>query len=403
MNSKSDKTNSSSSQLSNIQKVFYGGLLLGIFFFAGNGVIGLTHPDEVFYTQTAVEMLQHKTWLTPYLFDGPNFEKPIVTYWLLMIAFKVFGVTAFGARFFPAVFASIGIIGIYFLGKIAFRDEKKALCGALVMMSSALYFGLARTVFTDMFFTVFIELALVSFYWGYSVAKRKSLGTILFWVFAALAALSKGILGLAIPFAVMFVFLVLRKELKFIFNRVFVIGFLLFLLIALPWYLFMIKTFGQSFISEFFYNDHVRRLLEAEHGSNDKWFFYPLSMVALMMPWSLFLVAAAGGFFKRVWEKSSPIYLFLLCWLAVTFTVFQIAHSKLVSYILPLFPVLAIITGDKVAEMIEKQKDKKFFIISALLLPLLSSSVRLLDSSIIRSIFLRQVLSFLCWPVILVF
>jgi 4-amino-4-deoxy-L-arabinose transferase-like glycosyltransferase len=146
--------------------VVYAVLLFFVFFFAGNGILGLTHPDEVFYTQTAQEMIQHKTWIVPYLFDGPNFEKPIFSYWLFILGFKMFGVSSFSARFFPAVFAVLGVLGVYFLGKTAFRDEKKGLYAALVLMSSLLYVGLARTVFTDMFFTVLIELSLVFFYWA---------------------------------------------------------------------------------------------------------------------------------------------------------------------------------------------------------------------------------------------
>ena len=65
----------------------------------GNGILSLTNPDEVFYAQTAKEMIQHKTWATPYLFDQPQFEKPIFLYWCLRASFIIFGVTSFAARF----------------------------------------------------------------------------------------------------------------------------------------------------------------------------------------------------------------------------------------------------------------------------------------------------------------
>ena len=53
------------------------------FFVLGNGTVGLTNDNEVFYAQTAKEMIQHKTWMTPYIFGQPQFEKPIFIYWLL--------------------------------------------------------------------------------------------------------------------------------------------------------------------------------------------------------------------------------------------------------------------------------------------------------------------------------
>jgi 4-amino-4-deoxy-L-arabinose transferase-like glycosyltransferase len=351
--------------------IFLFVVLSYIFFFLGNGLLGLTHPDEVFYTQTAKEMLQHHSWLVPYLFDGPNFEKPILSYWLFMAAFSLFGVGSYSARLFPAIFGTIGVIGVYLMGRRAFADDRKGLYGALVLMSSLLYIGLSRTVFTDMFFTVFIELSLASFYWAYleKNENRKALGLLSFWMMAALAVLTKGILGLGIPLGVVVIFLLLRREMRFLNTASFWIGILLFLAVALPWYVYVIKAYGQTFIQEFFYNDHIRRLLEAEHKPNDKWFFYPFSMIGLMMPWSIFVSLAIWRLPKNIKNNSQPIYMFLAVWLGVTFCIFQAAHSKLVSYIFPLFPALALMTGDYLGRIIA-EKPRKLFMISALAVPI---------------------------------
>ena len=80
-----------------------------LFFFAGNNNMHLTNPDEVFYAQTAKEMAHHHTWLVPILFDQPQFEKPILTYWFLRLSDILFGTTPFAARFFPAVFGMLGV------------------------------------------------------------------------------------------------------------------------------------------------------------------------------------------------------------------------------------------------------------------------------------------------------
>jgi hypothetical protein len=78
----------------------------------GNDGVSLTHPDEVFYNQTAKEMIAHRSWLTPYLFGQPQFEKPILTYWLLIVAIKIFGLTAFAARFMPSLFGILGVLDV---------------------------------------------------------------------------------------------------------------------------------------------------------------------------------------------------------------------------------------------------------------------------------------------------
>jgi 4-amino-4-deoxy-L-arabinose transferase-like glycosyltransferase len=123
-------------------------LILGFFFLVlGNAILSLTNPDEVFYVQTAREMAQQHTWMTPYLFGQPQFEKPVLTYWFLRLSFLIFGISNFGVRFFPAVFGILGVLSVYFLGWYGFRDEKKAFLSALVLMTGVVYIGLARTVF----------------------------------------------------------------------------------------------------------------------------------------------------------------------------------------------------------------------------------------------------------------
>jgi 4-amino-4-deoxy-L-arabinose transferase-like glycosyltransferase len=339
-------------------------ILLGlcyIFLMLGNGVLSLTSPDEVFYTQTAKEMIQQKTWMTPYIFAEPQFEKPILIYWLLRVAFIIFGVTAFAARFFPALFAILGVMAVYFFSLIAFKDEDKAFLSSLILASCGLYIGLARSVFTDLIFTVFILFALVSFYWGYADRRRKDLGIILFFVFSGLAVLTKGPLGILITFMPVFTFLFIRKELKFLAAKSLLAGIIIFILISFPWYILMIVKYGRSFTHEFFYNDHYRRLIEAEHASNDSWYFYPFSIFACIFPWSLFAFASLAALIRKAGKLANPVYVFLLSWIGWVLLVFQPAHSKLVSYIFPCFPALAVITGDYIYNLVYREKKSRLF------------------------------------------
>lgn len=324
-------------------------VLCGIFFVAGGGMLSLTNPDEVFYAQTAKEMAARSSWMTPYLFGAPQFEKPILTYWLLRAGQALFGVTSFGARFFPAVWGAIGVVATYFFGLLGFGDRRKALLAALILMSSGLYFGLARTVFTDMFFTVFILLSLVSFFSAYC-RPRQTGGMIGFYFFAALAVLTKGPLGILLPLLTVLSFLALSRRLGFFFSRSSLLGFALFCILTLPWYIFMMQRYGGDFIGEFFYNDHIRRVLEAEHRANDTWYFYPLSVVGCMFPWCFFVLSAFTRFVGRLRRNPSPLDIFLVCWMMVVFVVFQAAHSKLASYVFPLFPALALLAADGIEE-----------------------------------------------------
>jgi len=377
-------------------------IVLSYFFFMlGNGILSLTSPDEVFYAQTAKEMLQHNTWLTPYLFSQPNFEKPILTYWLLRIAFILFGISHFAARFFPALFAMFGVISVYFLGLIGFKDEKKAFLASLILMSYGLYIGLARTLFTDMIFSVFILLSLSSFFWGYSVQEEKAAGLLLFFIFSGLAVLTKGPLGFLIPFLIIVMFLLIKKDLKFLLCKYSLWGLFIFALISLPWYIFMMNKYGQSFIHEFFYNDHIRRFIEAEHKNFDKWYFYPLSMAGCIFPWSLFLLASLIFLPKHLRQKKNSFFVFLACWICIVFLIFQFAHSKLASYIFPLFPALALLCGDFIYDSLSVNNRRRliFFISLATLFILLLIPVSISMGLFKYSIYIPSKIPLLCLSV----
>ena len=321
-------------------------LVLSYFFLMfGNGILSLTNPDEVFYTQTAKEMAIRNSWMTPYLFGQPQFEKPILLYWLMRLSFIIFGINSFSARFFPAAFAMLGVIAVYLLALVGWKDNKKAFLAGLVAMSYGLYIGLARSVFTDMIFSVLIIFALAAFFWAYSEKKYKRLGVLSAFIFSGLAVLAKGPLGFIIPAATIVIFLLCRRDIKYIFSKDFIFGSLLFLVISLPWYMLMVKKYGASFTREFFYNDHWRRLIEAEHKTNDTWYFYPLSMIGCMFPWSIYVLAGLAGFLNKLRRDTGPMNLFLVSWIVAVLLIFQFAHSKLVSYIFPLFPALAIIVA----------------------------------------------------------
>jgi 4-amino-4-deoxy-L-arabinose transferase-like glycosyltransferase len=351
----------------NIKRII---ILIGLsylFFMAGNGTLSLTNPDEVFYVQTAKEMAQHKSWMTPYLFGSPQFEKPVLLFWLLRIGFIMFGISSFSSRFFPAVFATLGVLGLYWLGLAGFKNEKKAFISSLVLMSCGFYVGMARSVFTDMIFSVLILLSLAAFFWAYTRKENKGAWIILSFVFCALAVLAKGPLGALIPLLTVGIFLFVRKGLRFFVSKYFLWGIFIFALISLPWYIFAVKRYGTSFINEFFYNDHFRRIIEAEHASNDTWYFYPLSILTCIFPWSLYALISLVFLARRVLSnKDTPaIYNFLASWICAVLLIFQGAHSKLISYILPLLPALAMLCADFIYEAMLSENRKRVFKITS--------------------------------------
>ncbi len=344
-----------------------GWLIVLSFFFLmfGNWIVSLTHPDEVFYAQIAKEMVEHDTWMVPMIFDQTNFEKPIFTFWLLRLAVEHFGATPYVARFFMSVFGMIGVGMTYFLAYLMFKDKRMAFLSGAMLSTSFIYIVLSRSVMTDMVFSMWVYFALVFFYWGYTRQEHRGASIVLTCVCAGLAVLSKGLLGLLLPMGVISLYLGFQKERKFVLHPSLLLGLGLFALIVIPWHVFMVQKFGQSFINEYWWNVHVRRIFVAEHLKSDTWYFYLMTIFGGTFPWSLFLIPAVVWTVIKVRRHEDERMLGFI-WIAIVyiFMSMQIAASKLASYIFPIFPLLAIVLAYYLNEVL-KNRTQPFLMRSA--------------------------------------
>ena len=311
----------------------------------GNGFVSLTHPDEVFYVQSAKEMVRHNSWLTPMIFDAPQFEKPILFFWLLALNIKLFGITPFVARFWPAFFAILGVALAYWMAWMLFERKRLAFLSGVILMSSFIYLALARAVLTDMVFSVLVVATIALLYAAYKYSATADKWLVAAGAVSGIAVLTKGILGILFPGAAILIFLFYKKDLAFLQRRGTWVGLCALLLIALPWHLLMYQWYGQEFIREYVDNVHIRRILEAEHARLDNWYFYLGLLFAGVLPWSFFWPPAALLVWRQFKQKSPDRdkLFFLLAWIVGVYIFVQPAHSKLASYIFPAFPAIAIL------------------------------------------------------------
>jgi len=320
-------------------------LLVCIFMFLfGLGNMALTDPDETFYAQTAKEMLSADDWITPTIFGQPQFEKPVFYYWLIGLSYKVFGVSEFSARLPSALFAVMGIFGIYFLGRLIFSPLTGFL-SALIMATCVQYVILARAAVTDMVLLVCILFCLLFFLLG--ITKERKGWYFLSAITAALAVLTKGPIGLFIPGTIIMLYFIVDGRWKKLRTVPIFWSFVMFLIVCLPWYVMVAKIHGGTFISEFFGFQNVTRFLEPEHRIGSSPLFYVPVILGGIYPWTLFFMFGAWVLCARekVTSRVGSHKFFLICWFLVVFVFFSVSRTKLVTYIFPLFPVMAIVTG----------------------------------------------------------
>lgn len=325
------------------QKHIFILLALSLLFFLGNQAIAVTDPVEANYTETAWEMLQSGDLFSPRIYGNYWYDKPVFFYWELITAFATFGKTEFAARFFPALFGVLGLFLTYGFARRLY-GEKTGFWSAVILGTSFEYWVLSKTIITDLTLFVFSNAILVCFYLAYSEGKRK-----LYWlcyIFAALAVLDKGPIGLLLPGFIFLVFLILRRDLKTFLHMHFLRGMILFFILASAWYVGMWRIHGDIFLETFLGVHNILRATVSEHPQWDVWYYYTAIFFLGFFPWCFVLPMKLWQLFR---EHRRPTFdsaeLFLFLWALLINVFYQCMATKYSTYTLPALLPTAILTA----------------------------------------------------------
>ena len=286
--------------------------------------------------------------LTPYLYGKPQFEKPILFYWLIEASFKIFGVNESSARLPSALFGLLGIIATYFLGRLLF-NANVGLFSSLILATSLEYIVLSRACVTDMALFSLTLFGVLFFFYGH--IREKGYFYILSSASFALATLAKGPIAIILPLVAFGLYLLWSRDVAAIKKIPIATYVLVFIVIAAPWYLLMYKLHGRGFIDVFFGFHNVTRFLEAEHKIGSEFYYNIPVVLAGLAPWSVFLPIGFWHIFKKAQssklkaqsEKNNLI--FILTWFLVIFIFYSVSRTKLPTYIFPSFISLALIVA----------------------------------------------------------
>lgn len=355
-------------------------------YFWGLGSHGLLEPDEGRYSEIPREMRESGDFITPRLNYVKYFEKPVLHYWLTASAQAVFGENEFSGRFWPALLALGGVVFTYLLARSMFGRDT-ALYSSAILTTSLFYFAVSRINITDMPLSFFLTAAMTGFWFGLEKDRRFYL---LFYAGAALALLTKGLIGIVLPGGIIFWYMILTRRWDIVRSALYLPGIILFAVLSLPWFAAVCLVNGDFFYF-FFIQEHFLRYATTMHDRYEPaWFFIPI-LLAGLFPWTGLLPGAVRSVLPaRVralgTEKREELFLFL--WFAVIFLFFSLSSSKLYPYIIPVFPPLAVLMG-RVLQRIVSDGDgrgmKRFllwngaflvpFILALLVYPFLNSRI----------------------------
>ncbi len=336
-------------------------LLLAALWFSGLDHRSLVRPDEGRYGEIAREMATSGDWVTPRLNAYRYFEKPPLQYWATATAYRLFGVDEWTTRLWTALTGFAGI-ALVFLFANRILGPPAGFVAAAVLAGSGLYAFMGQLATLDMAFACFATLAVFGFALGQMddappAARRRWMWA--GWLGMALATLSKGLAGVVLPVAAVGVYILLRRDFRRLRELRLLTGGLLFLAVTAPWFV-LVADRNPEFLRFFFIQEHFQRYTSTLHGRYEPfWYFVPVLAIGIL-PW---LPAALAALWFAPRERSGARFEpvpFLVAWCATVFLFFSASDSKLPSYVLPIFPALAVLIAWQLA-----RADRRFLAFQA--------------------------------------
>ena len=263
-------------------------VLFYFIFFHNIWAYALMDVDESRYVSMAKDMFNTKDFLTLYLNKEFFFEKPPLYFWGECLSFAVFGkINEFTARFPVALYGALCGFLTYFVGK-KIISRTYGVISALILATSLEFLILSKFAILDIVVSTCVWFSLCfGLLTFFCKEENKKYFWWLFYVFSGLAVMAKGIPGFVVPFGSMFFIAIVSKRFKEIFRpQYFIVGFILFFLITLPWHIVMLKMHDPLFFNEYIMKHHISRFLgSGDLGRQQPFYFYLLTILWGFFPW----------------------------------------------------------------------------------------------------------------------
>ncbi|MEA3209033.1 MAG: hypothetical protein QOE70_2090 [Chthoniobacter sp.] len=307
------------------------------------GSRGLNEPDEGRYAEIGREMALSGDWLTPHLNGIPHFQKPPLLYWATAASIRLFGVNEWAARL-PSALAALGVVALTFwIGALLF-EKRTGVAAALILLSSLEFFVSARLLTPDMLMTFWITAAIACL-----VKYGRGGGRVWAWLFFAsmgLGFMTKGPMAFVVPIAAALSWQWSRRRSARPLRLPWLGGVLLMLAIGLSW--FVVISIQHPNLFRYFAGDELlKRFASKSHGRSKPIWFFAWVLPAGLFPWTFFLGVILWHkvvLWRRGWRPEAHQWL-LAGWVAIPLLILSLSGSKLPTYVLPLFPALALVLG----------------------------------------------------------
>ena len=298
-------------------------------------------PREALAVQ---DIVQRGEWLFPLKRATAVPSKPPLFHWSAALISEMTGhLNEITIRFPSALYATLGVLLIFLLGRKLYGPAVALLAGA-VLATTMVYSDQALSARVDMTLCFFLTLSLILFYSLYRGFLIHPLWYFTFYFVVGIGTLAKGPLGILLPGLVIAGFLVLRRRWDLVMKFAFHPGVVLTLLLAAGWYGLAISRAGEGFVDRQLLQENLKRFFGGSGHSHPIYYYFPY-LFSLGLPWSLFLPFLLWDLFTKS-SYGSDDRLFFKTWFLIMFVFFSLSAGKRPVYLLPLYPPLSLLLAD---------------------------------------------------------
>lgn len=311
----------------------------------GLGIAPLFDRDEGAFAEATREMLASGNYLMTYLNGAPRYDKPILIYWLQAASVRLFGLNEFAVRLPSGLAAVVWAWLLWRFMKVR-ASTNTALYAVLIMASALQITIIAKAAIADALLNACIAGTMFAFWRHHETGNPRYLYAA--FTAMALGTLTKGPIALYVPIVTMLLFGWRQGAFADWCRRSFSgRGWLLFLLIALPWPLLAFLDQGMPLLRAWFVDHTASRMAKPLEGHSGSILYYLPVLLAGLMPWTPQLLKALP---KARTACSEPLYQFLLIWFLAVFVLFSLMGTKLPHYLIYGYTPLCIIMAGTLAE-----------------------------------------------------
>lgn len=330
-------------------------LLAIILFFTALGSYQLRGSTELRVAGIAVNAFIERDWITPRLNGEPFLEKPPLSIWLEAVGIELLGATPLAVRLASALAGLCTALMVFWQLQRLRRPPATAWVAGLLLITMAQFWSNVRQVGEDALLTAGVAVCLL----GYMEARlqRSLAGWLLFAAGLAVATLSKGVLGLALPGAAILAYLCATTAFE---RRLTPLDWLLpagFAAVGLVplviWLYFLHGALGSAAIGEVLWSNSVGRFGGefANNGHFEPFYYYLGKLPEVFLPWNILVFLGLWQLLKRA--RHDRYALFLCCWLLAPFLLLSLSSGKRMVYLLALYPAAAIVAAEYCRELLE--------------------------------------------------